>query len=92
MTAEPPLPDLPLVPVMPPTTTEPPLPELTPVPPAPPTPADPPLPDVPPAAIPPEDATVVMVRSAGVRVPELTVRLIVPGFMFDWTTMSAFPR
>jgi hypothetical protein len=65
---------------MPPTIAEPPLPELPPAPLAPPT---PPVPDIPPIPDPPEDATVVMARSAGVRVPELTVRLIVPGFMFD---------
>jgi hypothetical protein len=35
---------------------------------------------------------VVIVTSAKVRVPELTVSLIVPGSMVDWMTMSALPR
>jgi hypothetical protein len=39
-----------------------------------------------------EDATVVRVSVAGVKVPPLTVRSIVPGVMVDWMTISAFPR
>jgi hypothetical protein len=59
--------------------------------------AEPPLPPVvlpvvPPVLIVPVDATVVMARLAGVKVPELTVRLIVPGSMVDWMTISALPR
>jgi hypothetical protein len=54
---------------------------------------DPPPPVVPPVPSGPEDeATVVIVTSAKVRVPELTVSLIVPGSMVDWMTMSALPR
>jgi hypothetical protein len=87
MLAAPPLSDRPPALVVPPTKARPPptdvLPALM----------DPPPPVVPPVPSGPEDeAMVVIVTSAGVRVPELTVSLIVPGSMVDWMTMSALPR